>query len=125
MKKVAALAITFIFMLSLFVIAGTRSVVPTVYLATTFNFAHHPACSSSKLTDCVKGVRFYDADSHLSLAEVEAGENMTGQQSIVGVAQVSSIPHRIYAVTVYRDHAGRLNEGRPGQISESTNYARR
>jgi len=125
MKKVAALAIAFLFTLSLFLIAETRSVVSTVYLATTFDFTHHPACSFSKLTNCVKGVRFYDADSHLSLAEVEAAENMTGQQSIVGMAQVSSVPRRVYAVTFYLDNAGRLNEGQPGQISESTNYARR
>ena len=125
MKKVAALAIAFLFTLSLFLIAETRSVVSTVYLATTFDFTDHPACSSSKLRDCVKGVRFYDGDSYLPLAEVETGENMRGQQSMVGVAQVSSIPHRIYAVAVYLDHAGKLNEGRPGQISESINYAPR
>ncbi len=96
-----------------------------MYLVTSFDFTHHPACGSSMLRNCIKGIRFYDADSNLSLAEVEATADMTRQQSIIGMANVSSIPRRVYAVTVYLDNTGRMSEGPRGQISEFINHASR
>src|SRR5205814_9653919 len=102
-----------------------REGVGTVRLVTSFDFTDHPPCSSSNVRNCMKGIRFYDADSHLSLAEVEARANMTGQQSIIGTARLSSVPYRVYAVTVYLDNNGHLSEGPRGQISEVVNHASR
>ena len=42
---------------------------------------------------------------------------MTGRQSILGIAKVSSIPRKVYAATVYLDSEGRLNQGLPGQTT--------
>ncbi len=50
---------------------------------------------------------------------------MTGQQTLIGLAKVSSLPRRVYAVTVYLDNAGRVSEGPRGQISEFINHASR
>ena len=123
MKTVFAFA--FIFALSVLLVANTRKDTGTVRLVTSFDFTDHPPCSSSDVRNCIKGIRFYDADSHLSLAEVGAKANMTGQQPIIGTAKVSSIPSRVYAVTVYLDNNGHLSEGPRGQISEFVHHASR
>ena len=96
-----------------------------MYLVTSFDFTHHPACGSSTLRNCIKGIRFYDGDSNMSLAEGEVTAEMTGQQSVIGMAKVSSVPRRVYAVTVYLDNSGRVSEGPRGPISELTNHASR
>ena len=89
-----------------------------IYLVTNFDFAAYPVCRASKTTNCINAIRFYDADSQQSLAEVKASADMAGRQSVVGTARVSSIPHRVYAVTAYLDSAGRMKEGPRGQITE-------
>ncbi len=124
MKRVAGFAIAFVFAMSLLLTAEMKNG-STVYLQTSFDFTDHPACGQSESTNCIKAIRFYDADSRLPLAEVETKASMTGQQSIIGITKVSAIPHRVYAVTVYLDSAGRLTEGPRGQISEFINHASR
>jgi len=123
MKNVAALAIAFLFSGAAMLIAKPDREARVVYLATSFNFTDHPACGSDLLTNCVKSIRFYDADSRRSLGEVET-MLMTGQQSIVGAAKVAAIPQRVYAVTVYVDALGRLREGPHGEISKVANAVR-
>jgi hypothetical protein len=89
-----------------------------IYLVTSFDFTAYPVCRAGKTTNCINAIRFYDADSHQSLAEVKAAADMAGRQPIIGTARVSSIPHRVYAVTAYVDRTGRMKEGPPGQITE-------
>ena len=125
MRKVAIFAIAIVFALGLWLKAeGTENRL-AVHLVTSFDFNHYPACGSSAPRNCIKGIRFYDADSNLSLAEVEATAYMTGQVSMIGVARVRSIPRRVYAVTVYLDNSGRVSEGPRGQTSEFINNANR
>ncbi len=69
MRKVATVAIAVVFALSLWLRAERREDAAVMHLVTSFDFTHHPACGSSKLRNCIKGIRFYDADSNLSLAE--------------------------------------------------------
>jgi len=125
MMKVATFAIAIVFALTLWLRAERSEHASAMYLVTSFDFTHHPACGPSKLRNCIKGIRFYDADSSLSLVDAAATADMTGRQSIIGMEKVSSIPHRVYAVTIYLDNAGRVSEGPRGQISELINHASR
>lgn len=125
MRKVATFAIVIVFAFGLWLRAERTEDPLAMHLVTSFDFTYYPACGSSALRNCIKGIRFYDADSNLSLAEAEVTADMTGQMSMIGVAKVSSIPHRVYAVTVYLDNAGRLREGPRGQISEFIKHANR
>jgi hypothetical protein len=124
MRKAATFAIAIIFAFGLW-LRAERTEDSAMYLVTSFDFTRYPACGSSALRNCIKGIRFYDADSGLSLAEAEATGDMTGQKSMIGVAKVSSIPRRVYAITVYLDNSGRVSEGPRGQISEFTKHANR
>jgi hypothetical protein len=90
-----------------------------VYMVTSFDFTTYPACRSSQGTNCIQGVRFYDADSGQRLADAPVSAQMTGRREISAIARVGSLPRGVYAVTVYLDPSGQAKEGRPGEISRS------
>ena len=92
-----------------------------MYLVTSFDFARYPACQAGRNSNCILAIRFYDADSNRRLAEVETGTAMRGRQAIVAKAKAGAMPHRAYAVTVYRDSSGSEKEGPRGQTSEFRN----
>lgn len=123
MRTARLIALVFAFAMSLVVVAQTIEDVSTLYLVTHFDFTGYPACTSSASRSCIQGIRFYDADSNALLVEVEAKATMTGQERIVGVAKLSQRPQRVYAVTLYVDHEGRLEEGPRGPITEFVSNA--
>jgi|SRR5712692_10173320 len=91
----------------------------TIYLVTSFDFAHYPACGLKNTKNCIKAVRFYDADSKRVLAEEQVQRESTGQQWITARAEVPSMPRRVYAATIYLDTGGRMNQGPAGRSSEA------
>ena len=88
----------------------------TLEIVTSFDFAAYPACRSGQNSNCIEGIRFYDADSGRRLAEATVSD-MTGRRQITAKTHVSSVPRGIYAVTVYMDPTGGIKEGHPGEVS--------
>ncbi len=115
MKKMLLMVIVAIFMLARWESGDRHSATADMYLVTSFDFLRYPACGSTASSYCIEAIRFYDPDSRTRLAEVLVSPNATGPQSIV--AHVNSIPHHVYAVTVYRDNGATSEEGLPGQVS--------
>jgi hypothetical protein len=97
--------------------AEKREAASGMYLVTSFDFARYPACQGNANSNCIVAIRFYDADSNQRLAEVETN-TMTGTQRIIGKARAGAMPHRAYAVTVYRDSSGNQREAPRGQTTE-------
>ncbi len=95
----------------------------TLEMVTSFDFASYPACRAGESGNCIRGIRFYDADSGQRLAEASVTANTMGRRRIVARASVSSVPRGIYAVTVYLDPSGQIKEGRPGEVSRFRNAA--
>ena len=88
----------------------------TLEMVTSFDFADYPACRPSQ-SSCIRGIRFYDADSGQRLADAPVDESMVGRRKISARTHVSSIPRGVYAVTVYLDSTGQIKEGHPGEVS--------
>jgi hypothetical protein len=119
MNKSITFSLAIVVALSTWLVAAKKNdVAAEMYLVTSFDFARYPACQSSRTSNCILAIRFYDADSNQRLAEVGTIDGMRGRQTIVGRAKASLIPRRAYAVTVYLDDAGRQKEGPRGQTSE-------
>jgi hypothetical protein len=86
-------------------------------MVTSFDFTAYPACHSGQGSNCIQGIRFYDADSGQRLADAPVTASMIGRRQINARVHVSSVPRGIYAVTVYLDPSGQMREGRPGEVS--------
>ena len=117
MKKTVIVAIVVMFLLRAWVAADRRAGTVSMNLVTRFDFSSYPACGLSRTSYCIKAIRFYDADSHSVLAEVPVRADMTGSHPIVATVRAHSLPRHAYAVTVYLDNSGDLNEGLPGPVS--------
>jgi hypothetical protein len=117
-NKSITFALAIVVAFSVWLVAANKEVAPEMYLVTSFDFSRYPACQSSRNSNCILAIRFYDADSYQRLAEVEMTARMRGMQRIVGNAKADAMPHRAYAVTVYLDHLGNRNEGPRGQTTE-------
>jgi hypothetical protein len=117
MKKTLIAAIAVMFLLRAWVGAEKGSGTLDMYVVTSFDFSSYPACGLGQRTYCIQAIRFYDPDSKMRLAEVSVPAGVTGPQSIVATVRVHSIPRHAYAVTVYRDDSGNLQEGLPGEVS--------
>src|SRR3974377_961934 len=68
-------------------------------MVTSFDFAAYPACRSGQSSNCIQGIRFYDADSGQRLADAPVAAAMIGRRQVVARTHVSSVPRGIYAVT--------------------------
>jgi hypothetical protein len=117
MKKTLILAIAVMFILHAWVSAERHTGTLSMSIVTSFDFSRYPACGLSRNSYCIHAVRFYDSDSKTRLAEVPVSAAMNGIQPIVATIRVHSIPRHAYAVTVYLDNSGSLQEGFPGQVS--------
>jgi hypothetical protein len=91
---------------------------PRMELQTTFDFDRYPSCAPTIKTNCIVGIRFYDAASNRSLAAAATAPGMKGQQKIVAAIPSDSVSRGVYAVTVYLNEQGRLMEGPRGGTSE-------
>lgn len=118
MTKTFVFAVVLALLFTAWLRAEKRELPLKMNLVTSFDFGSYPACAAPERGNCIRAIRFYNADSAKLLAEVPVSETMTGWQRIVGTATVSSIPRRAYAVTVYVDHSGRGQEGPRGPVSE-------
>ncbi len=117
MKKMFLMVIASIFLLGAWVNADRRAAA-NMYLVTSFDFSRYPACQSAASSYCIQAIRFYDPDARAKLAEVVVAPGAAGAQTITATVRVNaSVPRHAYAVTVYRDGAGTLNEGLPGRVS--------
>jgi hypothetical protein len=123
MTKAVTFAIAIVFTLSLWLRAEKKQHIFTIYLQTSFDFTDHAPCGLDKTASCIQVIRFYDADSGQLLAGAAASANIPGPEAIIGTANVSSIPRRVYAVTVYLDNTGAVKEGLPGQVTELIPHA--
>ena len=102
-------------------LAAERSELPLkMNLVTNFNFDRYPACTAAQSGNCIRAIRFYDADSSKLLVEAPVNDTMRGWQRVAATTTVSSIPRRAYAVTVYLDSRGHSQEGPRGAVSEFT-----
>jgi hypothetical protein len=115
-KEPTTLALAIVMAFSMLLFADRGQVTHDIYLVTNFDFARYPACDLSQNTNCILAIRFYDGDSNLRLAQVETIA-MRGPRRIVAMAKTGTLPHRVYAVTVYLDSNGEHKEGPPGQMS--------
>ena len=117
MRKIGILALAILVTCSIWLFAERQETASEVYLATSFDFSRYPACPATAKTNCIRAIRFYDADSNQRLAEVETNSAMSGKQQILGKVKTSAL-HRAYAVTVYVDGEGHRREGPRGQTTE-------
>lgn len=117
MKKTLIVAIAMMFLLHAWVSAERRAGTLNMYLVTSLDFSRYPACGLGRNRYCIQAIRFCDPDSNTRLAEVPVSAGVTGQQPIMATVRVHSIPRHAYAVTVYLDNSGILEEGLPGQVS--------
>jgi hypothetical protein len=116
-KKPMTLTLAIVVVCSMWLFAEKREAATGMYLVTSFDFSRYPICQPSR-SNCILAIRFYDADSHQRLAEVETNARMKGPQMIMAKANAGAMPHRAYAVTVYLDSDGSRKEGPRGQTTE-------
>jgi len=117
MKRTLLVAIAMVFILRAWLGAERHTRTLRLNLVTSFDFSKYPACGQRRTTSCVQAVRFYDADSKLRLADVVAPPQSRGSRQMVAAVDVSAVPRRAYAVTVYADNNGMTKEGSPGAVS--------
>ena len=127
MTKSITFAIATVLALTTWLVAERKhhpSTTLTLEMVTSFDFASYPSCRTGESSNCIQGIRFYDADSGQRLAEAPISANMAGRRQIVARTTVSSVPRGIYAVTVYLDPSRQIKEGRPGEVSRFRNATR-
>ena len=117
MKRAILFTFVMVLFFTLWHAAEANSLQPRFALQTSFDFDRYPACAPTIKTNCIVGIRFYDAIANRSLATAATTPGMKGRHQIVVTVRSGSFPQRMYAVSMYLDGRGQLKEGPRGENS--------
>jgi len=117
MKRMLLLLGAVVLLLTAWLGAAKSAPLVDLSLVTTFDFSRYPACSADQTLYCIQAIRFYDADSGAQLAEVPVEHRAARAERIAATLHTAWLPRRVYAVTLYRDSGGTLQEGAAGEVS--------